>query len=73
MEIMSPNQSSAVGNIYLGKVTKVLPGMDAVFVDYGEQKMDCYTVMIFQPFSLQIIKVERLVNIFVRERNCLFK
>ncbi len=38
MEIMSPNQSSAVGNIYLGKVTKVLPGMDAVFVDYGEQK-----------------------------------
>lgn len=37
-EIMSPNQSSAVGNIYMGKVTKVLPGMDAVFVDYGQGK-----------------------------------
>lgn len=38
IEIMPPNQSSAVGNIYMGKVTKVLPGMDAVFVDYGENK-----------------------------------
>ena len=38
IEIMSPNQSSAVGNIYMGKVTKVLPGMDAVFVDYGQEK-----------------------------------
>ena len=38
IEIMSPNQSSAVGNIYLGKVTKVLPGMEAVFIDYGETK-----------------------------------
>ena len=38
IEMMPPNQSSTVGNIYLGKVTKVLPGMDAVFVDYGEEK-----------------------------------
>ena len=38
IEMMSPNQSSAVGNIYMGKVTKVLPGMDAVFVDYGVEK-----------------------------------
>lgn len=38
IEMMLPNQSSTVGNIYLGKVTKVLPGMDAVFVDYGEEK-----------------------------------
>ena len=38
IEIMPPNQSSAVGNIYMGKVTKVLPGMDAVFVDYGVEK-----------------------------------
>lgn len=38
IEIMSPNQASTVGNIYMGKVTKVLPGMDAVFVDYGEAK-----------------------------------
>ena len=38
VEIMPPHQHSTVGNIYLGKVTKVLPGMDAVFVDYGADK-----------------------------------
>ncbi|WP_286184445.1 Rne/Rng family ribonuclease [Bacillus sp. SD075] len=38
LEIMPPQKRSAVGNIYLGKVTKVLPGMDAVFIDYGAEK-----------------------------------
>lgn len=38
IETISPNQQSLVGNIYLGKVTKVLPGMDAVFIDFGEAK-----------------------------------
>ncbi|MFE4704761.1 Rne/Rng family ribonuclease [Peribacillus simplex] len=38
LEIMPPQKLSTVGNIYLGKVTKVLPGMDAVFVDYGAEK-----------------------------------
>ncbi|MFD9624907.1 Rne/Rng family ribonuclease [Peribacillus muralis] len=38
LDIMPPQKRSTVGNIYLGKVTKVLPGMDAVFVDYGAEK-----------------------------------
>lgn len=38
IEIVSPNQLSTVGNIYMGQVTKVLPGMEAAFVDYGEGK-----------------------------------
>ncbi|TKH13417.1 Rne/Rng family ribonuclease [Peribacillus simplex] len=38
LEIMPPQKRSTVGNIYLGKVTKVLPGMDAVFIDYGAEK-----------------------------------
>lgn len=38
IEIMPPHQRSTVGNVYLGKVTKVLPGMDAVFIDYGAEK-----------------------------------
>ncbi|MGE7759050.1 Rne/Rng family ribonuclease [Peribacillus sp. NPDC097895] len=38
LEILSPHQRSKVSNIYLGKVTKVLPGMDAVFIDYGAEK-----------------------------------
>ncbi|HJV16826.1 MAG TPA: ribonuclease E/G, partial [Bacillales bacterium] len=33
-----PEYHSLVGNIYVGTVTKVLPGMNAVFVDIGEKK-----------------------------------
>jgi ribonuclease G len=36
--IDQPMQRSLVGTIYLGIVTKVLPGMNAVFVDLGEEK-----------------------------------
>ncbi|RFU65859.1 Rne/Rng family ribonuclease [Peribacillus glennii] len=38
LEVVPPSQESLVGNIYLGKVTKVLPGMDAVFIDFGQKK-----------------------------------
>lgn len=33
-----PEHGSLVGNIYLGTVTKVLPGMNAAFIDIGEEK-----------------------------------
>jgi len=33
-----PEHRSLVGNIYFGTVTKVLPGMNAVFIDIGEEK-----------------------------------
>jgi ribonuclease G len=33
-----PEQRSLVGNIYYGTVTKVLPGMNAAFVNIGEDK-----------------------------------
>jgi ribonuclease G len=33
-----PEHRSLVGNIYLGTVTKVLPGMNAAFIDIGEEK-----------------------------------
>ncbi|MEK4668570.1 Rne/Rng family ribonuclease [Niallia sp. FSL R7-0271] len=39
--IQQPQQKSAVGNIYAGFVTKVIPGMNAAFVDIGEEK-NCY-------------------------------
>jgi ribonuclease E len=32
------DQKSHVGNVYLGKVRNVLPGMEAAFVDFGEGK-----------------------------------
>jgi ribonuclease G len=33
-----PGEENPVGNIYIGRVTKVLPGMDAAFVDVGLDK-----------------------------------
>jgi ribonuclease G len=33
-----PEHQSLVGNIYYGTVTKVLPGMNAIFIDIGEEK-----------------------------------
>jgi ribonuclease G len=32
------SQRSIVGNIYLGKVVRVMPGMQAAFIDFGEQR-----------------------------------
>ncbi|HVJ90086.1 MAG TPA: hypothetical protein VM580_09810, partial [Labilithrix sp.] len=31
-------QSGTVGNVYLGKVTRVLPGLQAAFVDIGQER-----------------------------------
>jgi ribonuclease G len=36
--VQQPQYKTTVGNIYLGKVTKVIPGMNAAFVDIGEGK-----------------------------------
>ncbi|MCM3587676.1 Rne/Rng family ribonuclease [Mesobacillus maritimus] len=36
--IEQPSQQSLVGNIYLGIVEKVIPGMNAAFVNFGEEK-----------------------------------
>ncbi len=36
--IAHSDRSSLVGNMYLGKVRNVLPGMEAAFVDFGQSK-----------------------------------
>jgi ribonuclease E len=36
--VASSDKKSLVGNVYLGKVRNVLPGMEAAFVDFGEGK-----------------------------------
>ena len=36
--VAKSDKSSLVGNVYLGKVRNVLPGMEAAFVDFGEGK-----------------------------------
>lgn len=36
--IQQPQDKSIVGNIYVGQVTRVVPGMNAAFIDIGEEK-----------------------------------
>ncbi len=36
--VASADQTSLVGNIYLGRVRNVLPGMEAAFIDFGAAK-----------------------------------
>ncbi len=36
--VASTDRKSLVGNVYLGKVRNVLPGMEAAFIDFGEGK-----------------------------------
>ena len=38
IHFQQPQNKSMVGNIYLGQVTKVIPGMNAAFVEIGEEK-----------------------------------
>src|SRR5690606_40124478 len=38
LQIERANQRSTVGNIVLGKVTRVLPGMQAAFIDVGMER-----------------------------------
>ncbi|MCP5370069.1 MAG: Rne/Rng family ribonuclease [Rickettsiaceae bacterium] len=45
IEISSSNRKHLKGNIYLGKITRVEPSLQAAFVDYGNEKAG------FLPFS----------------------
>ena len=45
-------------NIYLGKVSRIEPSLQAAFIDFGENDMVFYLLMIF---SLIIIKYQKLI------------
>ena len=38
LHIFTPEQSSLVGNLYKARVQRILPGLEAAFVDYGDGK-----------------------------------
>lgn len=69
--IEQPKQQSLVGNIYYGTVTKVLPGMNAVFVDIGEEKQAYLHRDKLVSYSLasdeQGTKENKTVSSFVRQ------
>jgi len=43
------NPQFAVGDIYLGKVKKLMPGLNAAFVDVGFERMLFCTTLIWDP------------------------
>lgn len=45
IECVNPSKKVITGNIYLAKITRIEPGLQAAFVDYGEEKNG------FVPFS----------------------
>ena len=66
-----PEQQSLVGNIYYGTVTKVLPGMNAAFIDIGEEKnaylhRDVLASYVLSP-ERSIDKEKKSVSTFVHQ------
>jgi ribonuclease G len=64
-----PEQRSLVGNVYYGTVTKVLPGMNAAFIDIGEEK-NAYLhrdVLPSYVLSTEMKKEEKNVSSFVHQ------
>ncbi|MEH7304958.1 Rne/Rng family ribonuclease [Neobacillus drentensis] len=61
-----PEHRSLVGNIYFGTVTKVLPGMNAVFIDIGEEK-NAYLHRDVLPSYLLSAEKEKNVSSFVHQ------
>ncbi|MCM3725281.1 Rne/Rng family ribonuclease [Neobacillus cucumis] len=61
-----PEHRSLVGNIYWGTVTKVLPGMNAAFIDIGEEK-NAYLNRNVLPSYVQSTEKQKNVTSFVHQ------
>ncbi len=61
-----PEHRSLVGNIYFGTVTKVLPGMNAAFIDIGEEK-NAYLHRDVLPSFVQSSEKQKNVTSFVHQ------
>ena len=44
-------------NIYLGKVSRIEPSLQAAFVDFGRENMVFYLLMIFNQITIKYLKV----------------
>ncbi|MEH7417133.1 Rne/Rng family ribonuclease [Neobacillus drentensis] len=61
-----PEHRSLVGNIYWGTITKVLPGMNAAFIDIGEEK-NAYLNRNALPSYVQSTEKQKNVTSFVHQ------
>ncbi|WP_349293066.1 Rne/Rng family ribonuclease [Cytobacillus spongiae] len=69
--IEQPKHQSDVGSIYLGTITKVLPGMNAAFVDLGEDRngylhRDKLPAFVLSPLE-QKVKDQKGISSFVHQ------
>ncbi|MDR4948737.1 Rne/Rng family ribonuclease [Neobacillus cucumis] len=61
-----PEHRSLVGNIYFGTVTKVLPGMNAAFIDIGEEK-NAYLHRDVLPSYVQSTEKQKNITSYVHQ------
>ena len=76
--IEQPGHQSLVGSIFLGTVEKVLPGMNAAFVNFGEEKSGFLSRDKLPSYVLDTrSKAEKAMRAFlaisIKERNCSFR
>ena len=58
IEFSSDNKKQTKGNIYLAKITRVEPSLQAAFVDYGEEKSGFLPFAEIHPDYYQILSAE---------------
>ena len=56
------NNNYAVGDIYLGRIKKIMPGLNAAFVDVGYEKDAFLHYLDLGPQVQSLIKLNNIVN-----------
>ena len=56
-EYEGKNNNLIKNNIYLGKVSRIEPSLQAAFVDFGREDTDFYPLMIFKVITIKFHKV----------------
>ena len=59
------NVSFSVGNIYLGRVKKIMPGLNACFVDVGHERE---AFIHYQDLGNQFLSLEKYVKQVISDR-----
>ena len=56
-EYENKNKIYLKNNIYLGKVSRIEPSLQAAFVDFGKEDMVFYPLMIFKVIIIKYLRV----------------
>lgn len=64
IEFSSSNKKQIKGNIYLAKITRIEPSLQAAFVDYGEEKSGFLPFSEIHPDYYQILSTDKKATMF---------